>query len=209
MKYPTLLFIFLLPALLNAQQGIGFRFGSNINSFPRAEQYGLVDNVFTTGQFGVFYSSYRLKHGFEVGLNAVHKGGAFNIPVIMNDYDQDNEQDISFTAIEMDLKVGPRIGAVNPKIGYIFGYRFNQRGFQTDGQEDPLFPLYLMLPFGASFNLPTQYGSVGAGMYYNVGLFNVRANPGTVTGAIYDGGKHRYLNLEIVVTFGNRMPREQ
>ena len=206
----VLLSVFLLLTIqAYAQQGIGFRFGSNINTFPRAIDHGLVANVFTTGQFGVFYSQYHIRYGFEAGMNVVHKGGNFNLPVIMNDYDQSNEQNVGFTAIEMDLKAGPRLGAINPKIGYILGYRFNQTGFQTPGNENPVNPIYLMLPFGASFNLPTQYGSVGAGIYYNVGIFNVLSNPGPGTGAIYEGGRQRYLNIEIVVTFGRTMPREK
>ncbi len=206
MKFYSILLL-LLPLFLQAQQGIGFRFGSNINSFPRADEYGLVENVFTTGQFGVFYSEYREKHGFEAGLNVVHKGDNFNLPVVMNDYDPTNEQNIGFTAVEMDIKVGPRIGAINPKIGYVLGYRLNQSGFLSQAvDESPVNPVYLMLPFGASFNLPTQYGSVGAGVYYNVGIFNVLSNDGSTVGAIHDGGRQRYLNIEIVVTFGNRIP---
>ncbi|MDP5169693.1 MAG: hypothetical protein NWR72_05570, partial [Bacteroidia bacterium] len=96
-----------------------------------------------------------------------------------------------------------------PKIGYIFGYRFNQSGFFVPGVEAKINPIYLMLPFGASFNLPTQYGSVGAGAYYNVGIFNVLRSPGGNSGALYNGGRHRYVNFEIVVTFGNQMPREK
>ncbi len=197
-----------LPVWLLGQTGVGFRFSTNLNSFPRADELGLVNNAFTTGVFGVFFSQYHEKHGFEAGLNVVHKGGGFNLPVVMEDLGNDG-QNLEMTAIEMDLKVGPRLGAINPKIGYILGYRVVQRGFLQPGFENPVNPIYLMLPFGASFNLPTQYGSVGAGAYYNVGIFNVLSNPGSGTGAIYNGGRHRYLNLEMVVTFGNRMPKKR
>lgn len=199
--------LMLIPSVLSAQMGLGFRFGTNINTLPRAEEHGLVENPFTTGQIGIFFSRYQEKHGFELGMNVVHKGGNFNLPVVMNDFGNDG-QNIRFTALEVDMKVGPRIGAINPKIGYILGYRFNQRGFFVQGVEDPLNPVYLMLPFGASFNLPTQYGSVGAGAYYNVGIFNVVSNPGSASGALYNGGRHRYLNIEMVVTFGTRFPKK-
>ncbi|MDP5171146.1 MAG: hypothetical protein NWR72_12950, partial [Bacteroidia bacterium] len=123
-----LVFLLICPLALSAQMGVGFRFASNINNFPRADELGLVENLFTTGVFGVFYSRYQETNGFEAGLNVVHKGGGFNLPVVMSDLGNDG-QNIEFTAIEMDLKVGPRFGAINPKIGYIFGYRFNQSGF--------------------------------------------------------------------------------
>lgn len=191
------------------QNGIGFRFATNINTFPRAADYDLVDNGFTTGIFGVFLSRYQEKHGFEFGLNIVYKDhdnkGFPNLPVVMRDFG-DDEQNVGLTSLEMDLKVGPRFKALNPKIGYILGYRLQQAGFQEPGADDDINRWYLMLPFGLSFNLPTNYGSVGFGSYYNVGIFNVLKNPnpgGGGSGSLFDGGRQRYLNFEIVVSFGN------
>lgn len=198
----------LLFQTLSGQNGIGFRFATNINTFPRAFEYRLVEKGFTTGIFGVFLSRYQEKHGFEVGLNVVYKDhdnkGFPNLPVIMQDFG-DDVQNVGLTSLEIDLKVGPRFKALNPKIGYILGYRLQQAGFQTNGADDPINKWYLMLPFGLSVNLPTNYGSVGFGGYYNVGILNVLKNPspGSGGGALFDGGRQRYLNFEIVVSFGN------
>ena len=190
---------------LQAQQGIGFRFATNINWFPRAKEYRLVENGFTTGVFGVFISRYKPKNGFELGLNVVYKDGngkGFpSLPVVMQDFGGD-AQNVGLTGLEMDLKVGPRFGALNPKIGYVLGYRFTQTGLQIDGVDDPLTRFYLMLPFGMSVNLPTNYGSVGFGSYFNVGIFNMLKDPNPGGAGIYDGGRQRYINFEIIVTFG-------
>lgn len=201
-----IMFLFSLSGML-AQNGIGFRFATNINTFPRSQEYRLVEKGFTTGVFGVFFSSYKEKHGFELGANIVYKdndGKGFpNLPVVMRDFG-DDVQNVGLTGVEIDLKVGPRFKALNPKIGYILGYRLQQSGFQLDGFEDPINRWYLMLPFGLSVNLPTNYGSVGFGGYYNVGIFNVLKNPNPGQGGgLFDGGRQRYLNFEIIVSFGN------
>ena len=141
--------------------GGGLRFASNINYFPGARDFDLVQSGFTTGVFGVFLSNYTNNSGFEVGFNVVHKGaqGGFNLPVVMTDFS--TEQQTSTTSLEMDLKVGPRIKAINPKIGYVFGYRFNSNGFLIDGAEGEVNPWYLYLPFGVSTSWPTNFGTVG------------------------------------------------
>ncbi|MEL6675605.1 MAG: hypothetical protein AAFR61_25580 [Bacteroidota bacterium] len=195
--------LFLSSSLLSAQSGFGLRFASNINYFPRGDEHQLVEHFYTTGILGFFFSNYKERHGFELGLNVVYKNGDDkglpNFPVVMRDFGLGGEN-VGITSAEMDLKVGPRFGFVNPKIGYVIGYRFQQTGFLKDGLDQGIVNWYLMLPFGASVNLPTNYGSVGFGAYYNVGLLNVLKNPGPGTGSIYDGGRQRYINFEIVVT---------
>ncbi|MEL7533129.1 MAG: hypothetical protein AAFN10_17565 [Bacteroidota bacterium] len=187
-------------------RGIGLRFASNINYFPRALQYNLVPDGFTTGIFGVYYSNYTPKSGYEIGGNIVFKNGGegFNLPVVMTDFSPD--QSLGLGGIEMDLKVGPRFGSFNPKIGYILGYRFYQEGFLRDGATGEVNPWYLMLPLGVSGIWATNFGTVGVGGFYNVGILNVLKNPdpGAGSGSIYDGGRHRYINLEIIVTYGVR-----
>ncbi|MEM6346404.1 MAG: hypothetical protein AAF927_21120 [Bacteroidota bacterium] len=187
-------------------RGIGLRFSSNINYFPRALQYNLVPDGFTTGIFGVYYSNYTPRSGYEIGGNIVFKNGGegFNLPVVMTDFSPD--QNVGLGSIEMDLKVGPRFGSFNPKIGYILGYRFYQENFLRDGATGEVNPWYLMLPLGVSGIWPTNFGTVGVGGFYNVGILNVLRNPdpGAGTGSIYDGGRQRYINLEIIVTYGVR-----
>ena len=205
---PLALFVLFISLSIQSfsQNGIGIRFASNINWFPRAEDYRLVESPFTTGVLGVFLSRYKPKNGFEFGLNVVYKNnddkGFPNLPVVMRDFGED-EQNVGITALEMDLKVGPRFKAFNPKIGYILGYRLQQGGFQTDSLDLPMTRWYLMLPFGLSINLPTNYGSVGFGSYFNVGIFNMLKDPNPGGGNIYDGGRQRYVNFEIIVAFGS------
>lgn len=198
-----ILSMFLLPLYVMGQNGFGLRFASNINYFPRSQDYQLVSHAYTTGLFGVFYSSYKPRNGLEIGFNVVHKGGGFNLPVVMRDFTTSGNN-VGVTSIETDLKVGPRFGAINPKIGYVLGYRLQSSGFQVAGAEDHVNRWYLMLPFGLSVNLPTNYGSVGFGGYYNVGILNVLTDPNPGGGAIYDGGRMRYVNLEITVTYDMR-----
>ncbi|MEM7656430.1 MAG: hypothetical protein AAF399_09910 [Bacteroidota bacterium] len=200
------LILWMVPAF--GQQAIGLRFASDIHFFPRAKDYALVDNAFTTGKFGVYYNNYKPNSGFEVGLNVNYKDGngkGFpSLPVVMRDYGQDETQNVGMTALEMDLKVGPRFGYLYPRIGYILGYRFTQLGFQENGFEDPVNPWYLMLPFGLSVNLPTNYGSVGFGSFFNVGIFNVLRDPNPGDGNIYDGGRERFITFEITVSYETR-----
>lgn len=196
--------ILVSPAM--AQTGIGLRFASNLNFFPKAKEFQLVENSFTTGILGLFLSSYKTKSGFELGLSVNYKNGddkGFpNLPVVMKDFGEN--QMVGITGLEMDLKVGPRFGAINPKIGYVLGYRFQQMGFQIDGVNEELNPFYLSLPFGASINLPTNYGSVGFGSFFNVGIFNVLKNPNPGNGSIYTGGRMHFVNFEITVTYDTR-----
>ena len=194
---------------LRAQQGIGLRFASNLNYFHQARNFALVEDWFSTGVFGLYYSKYAEKSGFEFGANVVYKNatgkGVPNLPVVMRDFGRSG-QNVGITAVETDLKVGPRFQAINPKIGYILGYRFRATGFQEPGFDQATNEWYLYLPFGASANWPTRYGSVGFGAYYLVGITNALKNPapGASGGVFYDGGRMRAINLEMVVTFNTR-----
>lgn len=199
------LLIFLM-GTMQAQQykGVGLRFASNINYFPHAIQYNLVQKGFTTGVLGMYWSNYAPRSGFEIGANVVYKNsdnkGFPNLPAVMADFSPN--QSVGITAIEMDLKVGPRFNAWNPKIGYVLGYRFTSEGFLRDGASGEIQSLYIMLPFGLSGIWPTNFGTVGVGAFYNVGLLNVLKDPNPRKGSLYDGGRHRYINLELIVTYG-------
>ena len=207
MKISTIFtIIFLVIIQATAQNGVGLRFASNLNRFPRAKDYNLAQHWYSTGVLGVFLSRYKPSSGFEMGLNIVYKNGkegGFNLPVVMRDFSRGVPR-LGLTAIEMDLKVGPRFKAINPKIGYILGYRLSTSNFLEPGAEGKVNRPYLMLPFGVSVNLPTNYGSVGFGGYYNVGIFNVLSDPDPGGGAIYDGGRLQYINLEITVTYDTK-----
>jgi hypothetical protein len=211
MYFRNMLFAVLtcLAPVLQAQQGIGLRFASNLNYFHQARDFALVQDWFSTGVLGVLYSKYGEKSGFEFGTNVVYKNasgkGFPNLPVVMQDL-SNTEQNVGITALEMDLKVGPRFRAINPKIGYVVGYRFRATGFQEPGFDQETNRFYLYLPFGASANWPTRYGSVGFGAYYLVGITNALKNPapGTSGTVFYDGGRMRAINLEMVVTFNTR-----
>lgn len=192
-----------------AQRGIGLRFATNLNYFHQARDYALVEDWFSTGVFGLFYSNYSEKRGFELGTNVVYKNstdkGFPNFPVVMQDFGE-SDQNVGITAIEMDLKVGPRFKAINPKIGYVLGYRFKSDGFQEPGFDNEANKLYLYLPFGISGNWPTRFGSVGFGSYYLVGIANTLKNPdpGGSGGVFHDGGRMRAINFEIVVSYNTR-----
>lgn len=189
---------------LSAQDFWGMRFATDINYFARAVDYDLVPGAFTTGKFGLFYNRFNRTSAFEIGLNLNYKNqmdtrGFPNIPVIMEDYGDDPMQRTGLFSLEMDFKVGPKLDPFFPKIGYILGYRFNQAGFTAPGLDLPQNQWYLMLPFGLSVNLPTNFGAVGFGASYNVGVLNVLQDPGTGTTGIYDGGRQRSITVEITV----------
>lgn len=185
-----------------AQSYLGLRFASNVNYFPRAEEFDLVGGAFTTGLFGISYSNYQPASGFSVGLNVNYKDGngkGFpSLPVVMQDYGA-AAQNVGHTSIEMELKVGPKVGILYPQIGYILGYRFTQTGFlQDNGSGREVNPIYLMLPFGATTNLPTGFGTVGFGAFFNVGVLNVLRPEQPASN---NGGRQRFINLEITVAY--------
>ncbi|MEO0583123.1 MAG: hypothetical protein AAF135_12945 [Bacteroidota bacterium] len=188
---------------LSAQKYFSMHFATDINYLTQADGLALAPSAFTTGKFGLHYASYKEASGFELGLNVNYKDGdgqGFpNLPVVMRDWGEN--QNVGNFSVEMDVKVGPRIWPIYPKIGYILGYRFTQTGFTTDGEEVKLNPIYLNLPFGLSMNWPTGYGLVGFGAFYNVGVLNVVGNPDPSTGSLYEGGRHRSITVEMTVYF--------
>lgn len=208
-KQTVALLICLLVSLTGyAQKGVGMRFATNINHFPRYEESELQPGAFTTGIFGLFYRKYNAYGGAEVGINVNYKNatgkGMPNFPVVMRDYKTQDK--VGMTALETILLVGPRFGAFNPKTGYIFGYRFNQLNYST------IKPLpdtmrynnvYFNLPFGASFDFFTGFGTVGVGAYYQIGLINVMRKPPSWRESMYPGGKWNAVNIEITVTFNS------
>ena len=133
-----------MPALCLAQElesieSIGLRFSSDFNHFRKAEKFPLVDHWFSTGVFGVFWRSYRPHSGVEAGLSIVYKGGgsnSFNLPLVMKDFVKPSENIVGLTAVELDMRVGPRFEALHPKIGYILGYQLSQEGFFEPGHSD-------------------------------------------------------------------------
>ncbi|MEO0894793.1 MAG: hypothetical protein AAFY71_00135 [Bacteroidota bacterium] len=200
MRLSLLTFLLISSFSLSAQKYFGIRFASDYNWFPLSDQVGLVDNGFTTGKLGLYYASYKQASGFEIGLNVNYKDGNgqgfSNLPVVMRDWGPD--QNVGYMGVEMDVKAGPRIWPIYPKIGYILGYRFTRLGFFSDpDSEFEVNPLYLHLPFGVSANLPTQWGLVGFGAFFNVGVLNV-ANLQDQP-SFRNGGRHRSFTFEINV----------
>ncbi len=206
---------------LPAQQGVGLRFATHFNHFPNNEEVDLIPNWFSTGQFGVFYRSYNAYGGAEIGLNLNYKRtkdskGFPNLPLVMQDFPAKDQlgnavlSDVGLTAIEMDLKLGPRFGAVNPKIGYTLGYRLKQQNLIDPTNVNPdtvkMNRVYLSLPFGTSVDFFTNFGTIGVGAYYNIGILNVKRKPqnwdcGDFSCGFYPGGKWNSVSLDITVTF--------
>lgn len=205
MRFTGILFILILPCTLLGQSYFGVRFASDINYFPDVDRVDLVNNAFTTGKLGLYYANYQKASGFEFGLNVNYKDGndkGFpNLPVVMRDWGQD--QNVGFLGVEMDFKAGPRIWPIYPKIGYVLGYRFTQLGFFNTPQTDAkINPWYLMLPFGLSANFPTQWGLVGFGGFFNIGVLNVVNLPNQIS--IRDGGRQRSITFEMTMSIENR-----
>ncbi|MBX7240926.1 MAG: hypothetical protein K1X92_04195 [Bacteroidia bacterium] len=206
-----------------AQQGFGFRFASHFNHFPNQEEFDLIPNWFSSGQVGGFYRSYNAYGGAEVGLSINYKrtkdGKGFpNLPLVMQDFPAKDQlgnsvrSDVGMTSLELDMRLGPRFGAVNPKIGYILGYRLNQQNIIDPTNVNPdtvrLNRVYLGLPFGATVDFFTGFGTIGIGAFYNIGLLNVRHKPenwtcGDFSCGFYPGGKWNSVSLEMTVTFNS------
>lgn len=207
-----LLLLFLLPHLALAQRGLGVRFGADFNHFLRAEEYPLVDGWWSQLVFGPYYQAYFDNGGVQLGLNVLYKNnrdkGFPNFPVIQRDYGKD-EQNVGVTALELDLKVGPRFGMFNPKIGALVNYSFRRDGFLEPGQTAAMNRLYVSLPLGLSLEGPTGYGSVGFSVFYNVGINNVLRNPNPVGVQDYNGSKIRGLRFEFFILFaaGKQTPK--
>lgn len=187
---------------LQAQRGVGVRFGSDLNHFFRAQKHPLVDGWWSQLVFGPYYQAYFQDGGAQIGLNILYKNnsdkGFPNFPVIQRDLKAG--QNIGITALELDLKVGPRFGLFNPKIGANLFYCFKREGFLEDGETAELNRTYFAIPFGLSIEGPTGYGSVGFSVYYNIGFNNVIKAP-TPGLRDYDGSKIRTLRIELFVLF--------
>ena len=206
----ALCILLLLPLALSAQRGLGFRFGSDVNHFFRAEQHPVVDGWWSQMVFGTYYQAIFQDGGAQVGLNLLYKNstgkGFPNLPVIMRDWR--DGQNIGLTALELDLRVGPRFGIFNPRIGYQVSYCLKRDGFLEPGDSSRVNRTYAMLPFGLAIEGPTGYGSVGFGVFYNIGLNNVIKAP-TPGLRDYDGSKIRGLRFEFTLLFNAGEQKEK
>jgi hypothetical protein len=210
----TFLLLCLLPLFVFSQSNprplhsMGLRFATDLNWFQRARDLELVDNGFSTGVLGFFYRVYAERKGVEIGLNINYKDGdgrGFpNLPMVMEDFDPTNTQNVGMTAAELDFKVGPRFGGFHPKIGYILGYRLRRQGFLEPNSERGINSWYFQLPFGGSLALPTSYGSVGFGAYFELDITNVITNDTAFPGTAFRGGRQHAVNIEITVTMDRR-----
>jgi hypothetical protein len=211
----TLLFLSLFAAIhtLPAQRGVGFRFATGLNYFYRGEEHPVVDGWWSHLVVGPYYQAVFSNGGYQVGLHLIHKGqlgqkgGGLSLPIVMRDITKG--QNVGITAIEGEVKVGPRFGPINPRMGFEFAYILMQRGWTDDTtQTVNLNKTYFTLPFGFSAEFPTQYGSVGFGVYYKVGLSNVIARPPGYPGD-WNGSRLRSLQIEVTNLFnaGKQKPR--
>ena len=191
----------------SAQRGIGFRFASDINHFYRSENYPLVDGSWSNFNIGPFFRNYNKFGGYEAGFNFCYKGDKNNllgsVPLAAQDFE--NSLNVQQTPFEIDLRFGPSFDNFRPKTGYIMGWRTYTSGMLKDTSVANLNTFFIDLPIGISVDFPTSYGTVGAGIYYMIGLTNVTSKPpGTKGPEIYDGGKMRALNFEITVLFNTK-----
>ena len=185
---------------------IGLRFSSNINYFPFSTEFLLAESAFTTGIFGPYLRWDRPRSSVELGIQIVYKNPnptGFNLPGVMEDFSDD--QSVGLTALEVDFKVGPKFGWFHPRIGGILGYRLDHADFQPNATElDPVKRIYLHLPFGAAALFPTNFGSVGFGAYYQIGVtkvLDIDEDDIINLGSGPIGGSWRAINFEIVVTY--------
>lgn len=204
LRFALLCVLLFTGSALCAQRGFGFRFASNFNHFFRAEQNALIDGSYSTMVLGPYYQAYFNDGGFQVGFNFVQKSntdkGFPNMPVIMKDFN--GPHNVGMTAVEFDLKVGPRFGPINPKIGYILGYRFKHEGMVEPAFDYKVRPIYINLPFGVTADFPTQYGSVGFGVHYLVGLTGQMKKPAGFVNE-FNAGTSRAFNIELFVVFAS------
>ena len=94
-------------------------------------------------------------------------------------------------------------------MGFILGYWFKNAGWISDtSYHGKLNKINLMLPLGAAIELPTGYGSVGFGLYANIGLTNVQRRPDGLPGD-FNGSRFRAFNIEITNLFasGDQKPK--
>ncbi len=204
-RFPMILLSMMFAFLcLPAQRSVGFRFGTDANHFYRGDENEAREGWWSNAVLGIFYQAYFPNGGFRLGGNLLHKSntnrGFPNLPVIMNDFS--NNTNIGFTALEMDLKVGPRFSFFNPQTGYLIGFQMKHEGYVDSTSAAKSNSFYISVPFGCSFDFPTGYGAVGFGIFYEIGLSSV-LNEKTIAPSsdAANGSRWRTLNIEIIVSF--------
>ena len=193
--------LLLLPVLFFAQNGVGFRFATDILFFNSNNQ-PLISGAFSVANFGPKVKLYNDYGGIELGVNMLYKEhrGGFNFPGIMADFKQDNST--AWTSYELDFRFGPRIKKYfYPKTGYRLGYLAKAEGFLQDDSRT-INKIYFILPVGFSIELPTQFGSTGFGFMWNIFLTNFLKRPQSFFGD-YNGGRLQGLNVVINVMIGD------
>ncbi len=207
-------FVVVLTVPTQAQRGLGIKFGSDFNYFFRADEQPLVDGWWSHLVFGPYYQAYFEDGGGQAGINILYKGntgsGFPNFPVIQRDLTSDTTQNIGLTGIEFDFKAGPRFGILNPKIGLLVSYWFKRDGFLEPGFTDQLNNVNVQFPIGLTIEGPTGYGSVGFGVFYEVGLSNVIRDPDPNGLQDFNGSRVRAVNVELHVLFaGGKQERRR
>ena len=194
-----ILLLFCVPQYSFAQRGIGVRFITDFDHFFRSQEFDVVDGWWSAAGIGAYYQVVFKHGGFRAGINVLGKPAGRGLPVVMQNFSDDT--DVGFTMIEGELRVGPRFKFFNPQLGFIFGYYITQKGFLEPGSTESVVPINLTMPFGGTFEWPTGYGSVGFGLFYNVGLTNVMRDPTPGNGEPHDGSKLRTIRFEINTLF--------
>jgi hypothetical protein len=187
------------PIGVKAQSGVGFRFGTDINSLYSPRSLPLTEGAFSNMVVGPFYKHYFERGSVELGLNFCYKElpGGFNLPLVMQNFRKGDSTAV--TALEFEFKVAPRIMKflLAPKFGFIGGYRFKQEGFvKPQGRGAENIPLYAAVPIGLGLDFPTSFGTTGISFYYEIGLTNFLK-----TSQWDSGGKLRAFQFEIHVCF--------
>jgi hypothetical protein len=184
-----------------AQQSFGFRMAGDFNSFG-STSLPLVMSTYSNVNVGLYYTDVNKWGGYQLGLNFLHKDvrNGFNLPLIMRDFA--DAQNTSLSALELDLRMGPRFGWLLPQTGLVGGWRWKASGLA--GPTSPSLPnqLYVAVPIGIRVRLPTGFGATGIGVHYLIGLTNFLRNPYDRTG--WSGGSTRTLQVEIFVQFDRR-----
>lgn len=174
-----------------AQQGIGLRFAGNFHHFFKASDNPVIENWFSSGFIGASYKFYGAVGHAELGLGLGHKSADGSLPLVMNDFPDEDAQDAEITYLQGDIRFGPRVfWHVYPKFGVSFGYRTKLDGVRTQFGIDNGFELndfYVNLPLGVSIDLPTSFGTTGFAIFYEIGISNTVNFPQTDDGTRLHG----------------------
>ncbi len=207
MKIKILLFTitYCFQGLYAQNLGIGMRFFSDFHFAYRAKEHLLINGIFSTGDLGLYFFNYNDFGGIEIGGNFGYKStkGNFSMPLIMKDLTKDDKQNTALTYIELDIRMGPKLGQVfYPQFGYAAGYRLKMENLVEDNSiPHQLKPFYMNLPVGLSVYLPTQFGNTGFGFFYVIGLTNT-----LIAEKAYpykrEIGRLHALRFQITVLFG-------